>query len=60
MAKVYSVNLIKSNQLVYKNCPYDHWLTNKAYLSAITATNISQSFTYKMAAKINWHRYVTA
>jgi len=22
-------------------------------------TNISQSFTYKMAAKINWHRYET-
>jgi len=22
-------------------------------------TNISQSFTYKMAAKINMHRYVT-
>jgi len=28
--------------------PYDHWL---AYLSAITVTDISQSFTYKMAAK---------
>jgi len=25
----------------------------KAYLSAITVTNIYQSFTYKMAAKIN-------
>jgi len=34
-------------------------LTNKAYLSAITVTNISESFTYKMAAKINWHRYGT-
>jgi len=34
--------------------------TNKAYLSAITVTNISQSFfTYKMPAKINWHRYGT-
>ena len=34
-------------------------LTNEAYLSAITVTNISQTFTYKMAAKINWHRYGT-
>jgi len=25
----------------------------------IRVTNISQSFTYKMAAKINWHRYGT-
>jgi len=32
---------------------------NKANLSAITVTNISQSFTYKMAAKNNWHRYGT-
>ena len=31
-------------------------LPKKAYLSAITVTNISQSFTYNMAAKINWHR----
>jgi len=28
-----------------------------AYLSAIIVTNISQSFTYKMAAKINRHGY---
>ena len=26
---------------------------------AITVTNIYQIFTYKMAAKINWHRYRT-
>ena len=36
-----------------------HWLTNKAYLSPITVTNISQRFTYKMTAKMNWHRYGT-
>jgi len=42
-----------------RKCPYDHWLTKKAYLSAITVTNIYYSFTYKMAAKINWHRYGT-
>ena len=33
--------------------------TNKAYLSAITVTNIFQSFTYNMAAKTGWHRYRT-
>ena len=27
--------------------------------SAITITHISRVFTYKMAAKINWHRYET-
>ena len=31
----------------------------KAYLSATTVRKISKSFTYKMAAKINWHRYGT-
>jgi len=36
--------------------PYDHWLTNKAYLSAIAVTGIFRSFTYKMAAKTSWHR----
>ena len=29
------------------------------YLRAFTATNTSRSFTYKMAAIINWHRYGT-
>ena len=37
---------IKLNQFL-RECPYDHWVTNKAYFSAITVTNISQSFTYK-------------
>jgi len=31
----------------------------KAYLSDITVTNISESFTHKMAAKTSWHRYGT-
>jgi len=49
-------NKIKSVSL--KNCPYDHRLINKAYSSAVT--DISKSFTYKMAAaKINWHGYGT-
>ena len=51
-----------SNKIVsvsLRKCPYDHWLANKAYLSSIAVTNIYQSFTYKMAAKIGWHRYWT-
>jgi len=47
----------KTESVNLRKCPHDHWLTNKAYLSAITVTNISKSFTYKMAAKINWLRY---
>jgi len=36
-------------------------LVNKAYLSAVTAANknIIRVITYRMAAKINWHRYGT-
>jgi len=34
-------------------------LANKAYLSIITVTNISQRFTDKMAATNGWHRYET-
>jgi len=50
-------NKIESVSL--RKCPYDHWVTNKAYLSAITVTNIYQSSIYKMEAKIRWHRYGT-
>jgi len=32
----------ESNSL--RKCPYDHWLTGKAYLSATTVSNISQEF----------------
>jgi len=59
MAKIYRVIQIKLNQLFLGKYPYYYWLTNKAYLSAITVTIISQSFTYKMATKVNWHRYGT-
>ena len=45
--KIESLGLLK--------CPYDHKLTNKAYLSAVTVTSIFQSFTYKMGAKTSWH-----
>jgi len=51
--------LFKWNWISLRKCPYDHWLTNNAYLSVITVTNISKNFTYKMAAKINWHKYGT-
>jgi len=34
-------------------------LTNKACLSDIRVTNISKSFTHKMAAKTSWRRYGT-
>jgi len=54
--RVYS-NKIESFSI--RKCSCDHWLTNKTYLSAIAMTYIYQSFTYKIAAKINWHRYVT-
>jgi len=49
----------KIPQLYLGKYPYYHRLTNKAYLSAIKVTNICQSSTYRMAAKINWHRYRT-
>jgi len=42
-----------------RKCPYDHQLTNKAYLGTVTITSIFQSFTCKMAAKTRWHRYGT-
>jgi len=47
MAKIsedfmYYSNKIESASL--RKCPYDHWLANKAYLSATTVTQISQSF----------------
>jgi len=55
MAKIYRVY----RKITLRKCPYDHWLTNKACLSAVTVTNISQSFSYKMAAKVDWNRHGT-
>ena len=46
----------KTESVSLRNCPYDPWLTSKAYSSAITVTDISLSFTCKMASKISWHR----
>ena len=34
-----------------RKCPYDHWLTNKAYSSAVTVTNISWSFYLQAGGK---------
>jgi len=59
MAKIYHVIQIKLKSVSSRKCPYDHRVINKAYSSAITVTNIYQRFTYKMAAKINRHRYGT-
>jgi len=38
-----------------RKCLYDHWLANKAYFTdIIVKKNIYQSFTHKMAEKVNW------
>jgi len=42
-------NKIESTDL--RQYPYDHYLTNKAYLSDITVRNIYESFTHKMAGE---------
>ena len=34
----------KTESVSLRKCPYDHRLTNKAYLSVITVTNIYQEF----------------
>jgi len=39
------------NLISLRKCPHDHQLTDKAYLSDIRVTDISKSFTHKMAAK---------
>ena len=50
MAKIYSVIQIKLNHAVKK--------MSMTYQQSVfqRMTNISESFTYKMAATINWHR----
>ena len=39
-----SCYLNKTESVILRKCPYDHWIANNPYLSAITMTNISQSF----------------
>jgi len=43
MAKIYRV-IQKIESVRLRKCPHDHLLANKAYLSAITVTNIYRSF----------------
>jgi len=55
----------KLNQFDLRKYPHSHRLTNQAYTSDITVTEISRHFTYKMAAKhgghrMTWERTVTA
>ena len=49
----------KTEWVGWRWCPYDHELTNKAYLSDIAVTIISESFTRNMTAKTSWYRYGT-
>jgi len=57
--EIYTYNSHKTESVSLRKCLYDHWLTNKVYLSAIIVTSIFQSFTCKMAAKTSWHGYGT-
>jgi len=36
--------LNKTESVILRKCPYDHWIANNPYLSAVTMTNISKSF----------------
>ena len=49
----------KIQQVSFKNVHVIIKLLTKRILIAIAVTNISKSFTYKMAAKTSWHRYGT-
>jgi len=40
-------------------CPRGHQPADKGYLTDIRVTNISKSFTHKMATETSWHRYGT-
>jgi len=60
MATIYRVIQIKLNQFVYENVHMITDLSNKAYSSAITVTNISRSFYLQHGGdNINWHRHET-
>jgi len=55
--KIYHVSQIKFNRLENVHIITD--LPTKLILSDSRVTNISKSFTHKMAAKTSWHRYGT-
>ena len=42
MTKIYRVIQINIESFSLRKFPYDQWLTNKAYLSAIAVTNFSE------------------
>jgi len=46
---VHCSNEIESSDL--SQCPCDHQLTDKVYLSGMTVRNIHESFTHKIAAE---------
>ena len=56
--KIYCVIQTKFNQLVEENVDMIINLPTE-YLSDIRITNISKSFTHRMAAETSWHRYGT-
>jgi len=58
LAKIYHATEIKFNQFVQENV-HDHQPADKAYLNDVRVTNISRSFSHKMAAETSWHRYGT-
>jgi len=49
----------KMESVSLRKCLYDQWHTNKAYVSGTQWQTCLRVFMYKMAAKINWHRYGT-
>jgi len=49
----------KNESVSLRKCPRDRWLTNRAYLSAIPATNISQSFYLQDGGKDQLAQYST-
>jgi len=59
MAKIYRCYSNKIEPVSLRKCPCDHWLTIKAYLSAITVTNISQSFYLQLTGIDTELNYVT-
>jgi len=59
MAKIYRVIQIKLNQLVQENVRIITDLPIKRIKRYHSDKNFLDFFAYKMAAKINWHRYGT-
>jgi len=55
---MFTRNVLKAETSTPISSQYlENQVTDKVYLSDSRVTNIFKSFTYKMAAKISWHRY---